>query len=158
MSRWWHFLAALVTVRLGVYRLDPTDRCWFKQKGAEGGNHHPHWFAVYLSSPDPKSLHFWDQLNASCHSTKNWIINVTSVLWILIKGFSALALLVLRAREFFVERRDDLPVECVAITLARPARAFSPYHFPPSWQPISSLRHCWMSPETYDCLSSSHGW
>lgn len=93
-------LAALVTVQLDVFRFDPTDTCWFKQKGAEGGNHCPHWLlhAVYLSSLNPKSLHVWDKPNTSCHSTENWIINMTSVLWILMKGFSAMALLVLRAR------------------------------------------------------------
>lgn len=99
-------LAALVTVLLDV-----TDTYWFKQKGAESGNHCPHWLlhAIYLSSLDPKSLHVWDKPNTSCLSTKNWIINVISVLWILMKGFSALALLVLRAREFFVERRGWSP-------------------------------------------------
>lgn len=88
-------------------------------KGAEDGNHHLHCLlhAVYLSGSDPQPPHFWEEPDASCQSTKNWIINMTFALWILIKGFSALALLVLRAKKFFDEGSGDLHVECVAITL-----------------------------------------
>lgn len=140
--------------------------CWymlllhFEHKGAENGNHHRNCLlhAVYLSGSDPKSPHFGEEPDASCQSTKNWIINMTFVLWILIKGFSALALLVLRAKKFFDEGKEWSPCGMCSNNTGLDPR--EPFLCTVSLIVVASTipRHCWMSPENYDCLSSSHGW